>query len=241
MAQNAYFNNYFNSNEQDLVNNLIIEAIEMHGIDSQYLKRTAVDVDGIFGEPQYEQFNDAATVTVYVKNTTSFEGDGQFLQKFGLEIRDQITLTVALRSFNTDVGTPLSLTRPREGDAFYVPILNAIYQIKFVETASVYFQFGDMQVYDLVCELLEFNNQVFATGNTTVDSLLTYADNLADQYFLVDESNNHIITSTGHNLISDTYNPKDFNPFAENEEIQKGSDAIIDWTDIDPFSEKGKF
>ncbi len=241
MAQNPHFNNYFANNEQSLVHDLMIEAIEIHGLDVKYLKRTPVDIDPILNEPQYEKFNELATVTAYVKNSTSFEGDGQFLQKFGLEIRDQITLTIAVKAFNEDVGSPLSLARPREGDVVYMPVLNAMYQVKFVENASIYFQLGDIQCYDVVCELLEYNNQVFNTGNTTIDEMYSSIDSTEEDFFLVDDSNNAIVTDSGENLIISTYDPSTFNPFADNESIQNESDLIIDWTDIDPFSENGKF
>jgi len=240
MAANPYLNNYFQSNEQDLVHNLMIEAIEFFGLDVNYLKRTPMDVDEILNEPQYEVFSNNAIVTAYVKNSTSFEGDGQFLQKFGLEIRDQITLTVSLRAFNEDVGTPLSLSRPREGDIVYVPILNTMYQIKFVENASIFFQMGDIQSYDLVCDLLEYNNQVFDTGNTTIDTLYTAQTNDASGFFIVTSGNTAIVTSDGDNLVTSEYDPKTFTVYADNEQFQIESDLIIDWTDIDPFSE-GKF
>ena len=241
MAANPYLTNYFNSNEKDLVHDLMIEAIEFFGLDVNYLKRTPINVDDILNEPQYEAFNDNSIVTAYVKNSTSFEGDGQFLQKFGLEIRDQITLTVAVRAFDADVGTPLSISRPREGDVIYMPVLNAMYQIKFVENASIFFQMGDLQAYDLVCELLEYNNQVFNTGNTTIDTMYTSIDNDAGDFFLVDDSNNAIVTSTGENLVTSDYDPKTFDPYSDNEEFQTQSDLIIDWTDVDPFSENGRF
>lgn len=99
MAVNQYFNNFNYGPEQDLLEDLTIEAIKMHGIDCKYMPRTIVKEDFAWGEDTLSQFNVAANLEMYIKNVEGFEGEGDFLGRFGLEIRDQVTLTVARKRF----------------------------------------------------------------------------------------------------------------------------------------------
>tara|TARA_R100000808_G_scaffold25083_1_gene61547 strand:- start:8546 stop:9388 length:843 start_codon:yes stop_codon:yes gene_type:complete len=100
MAINKYFNNFSYAGEQDLVEDLTIEAIKIYGHDVRYMPRTLVKEDNLFGEDTLSQFNLAVPVEMYIKNVEGFEGEGDFLSRFNLEIRDQLTLTVARKRFD---------------------------------------------------------------------------------------------------------------------------------------------
>ena len=100
MAINKYFNNFSYAGEQDLVEDLTIEAIKIYGHDVRYMPRTLVKEDNLFGEDTLSQFNLAVPVEMYIKTVEGFEGEGDFLSRFNLEIRDQLTLTVARKRFD---------------------------------------------------------------------------------------------------------------------------------------------
>ena len=98
------------------------------------------------------------------------------LKQFGLEIRDSVTLTVARRSYESEVVTYRSdnsadapLTRPLEGDLIYLPLNNKIFEIKHVEHESIFYQMGSLQMYDLRAELFEYSGEVFKTGQDFID------------------------------------------------------------------------
>ena len=98
MATNPYFNHYGkNTSEQRLIENLMIESIQTYGIDVQYCPRTIVNEDLLLGEDTISAYNSAHTIEMYIKSVDGFEGDGDFVSKFGLQIKDQITFTVARR------------------------------------------------------------------------------------------------------------------------------------------------
>ena len=46
------------------------------------------------------KFQEAIDIEMYLKSMEGFEGDGQFLSKFGLEIRDQVTFTLASKRWD---------------------------------------------------------------------------------------------------------------------------------------------
>lgn len=100
MPVNPYFNNFGYAREQDLLEDLAIESIKMYGYECKYLPRTLVRNDPMFGEDTLSKFDDAIGIEMYIKNVEGFEGEGDFLSKFNLEIRDTITLTVARKRFD---------------------------------------------------------------------------------------------------------------------------------------------
>ena len=100
MATNQYFNHFSYGREQDLVEDLTIEAIKIYGHNVRYLPRTINALDDLYSEDPLSTFNDAAIVEVYVKNVEGFDGEGDLLSRFGLEIRDEITLTMARKRFD---------------------------------------------------------------------------------------------------------------------------------------------
>ena len=97
-----------------------------------------------------------------------FEGEGDFVGRFGLEIRDQITFSVAQSRFQS-LNTGLS--RPNEGDLIYFPLTKKLFVIQYVEHEAVFYQTGKLQTYDLQCELYEYSDEDFDTGITAIDNV----------------------------------------------------------------------
>jgi len=100
MTVNKYFKYYSYGREQDTAEDLIIESIKIYGLDVKYLPRTIINQDFLLGEDALGKFNSAIDLEVYIKNIQGFEGEGDFLSKFNLEIRDQITFTMARKRFS---------------------------------------------------------------------------------------------------------------------------------------------
>ena len=150
---NVFFNNFASNDEQNLINDLVYESIQIYGIDVGYMAATEDDTDDILNESRKKYYGAYSTTEMYIKNVEGFEGEGDFLGKFGLEIRDRLTLSVARRSFSESVEADQGLTRPRENDLIYLHLNKKTYVIKFVEHEPVFYQMGSLQFYDIVCEL----------------------------------------------------------------------------------------
>jgi Virus neck protein len=175
MATSHYFNNYSPStiNEQRLLEDLIVESIKIMGHDAYYIPRTAYDsVDQIFGEIQNSKFTAAYMIEIYLANVQGYEGDGDFFSKFGLEIRDTSNFVLSRRSFDRYIPTTVAL-RPREGDLLYVPVLNKLFEIKFVEEELMFFSLGKRNpyIYELRCEMFRFSNETIETGVEEIDEI----------------------------------------------------------------------
>lgn len=181
---NFYFNTLGHYGEQNLIEDLIVESIKIYGIDCYYMPRTIVNEDQLFGEDTLSKFEDAYPLEMYIKSVNGFEGDGTFLSKFGLEIRDEMVLSVAQRRFGEEISydnTTKEAGRPVEGDLIFFPLNNKIYEVKFVEHEVVFYQMGKLQTYDLTCELFEYSSERIDTGIQVIDAI-------EDKYSIADQN-----------------------------------------------------
>jgi len=178
MATNFYFNNFPANqitSEQLLVEDLVIEALGIYGMDVYYMPRTSRDeVDLLYGEDTLKQYRTAYPIEMYMENVTGMEGEGDFMSKFGLEIRDEVTLLVSRRRF----GSTVSQLRPLEGDLIYIPLVQNFFEITFVEHENDQAMFytlgrgrgGNVYVYALKMKQYVFSNEIIATGNAEIDA-----------------------------------------------------------------------
>ena len=220
MATSVYFNNFEASMEQYLIEDLVIESIKIHGHDIYYITRTAGAVDDVLNEDDLSEYKRADFIDMYIKNFDGFEGEGDFLSKFGLEIRDEMTLTIARRTFELDVAQYTGNDRPLEGDLIYFPLNKKMFEIKFVEHEPVFYQMGALQMYDLRCEMFEYSQETFSTGVSEIDTLFAGFETTSN-------------TSIEFLETQDS--------FADNSTIETAADSIIDFSEADPFSEGGRF
>jgi len=236
---NVFFNNFTNSQEQVLIEDLVIESIKIYGHDVLYCPRTLVNKDEIYGEDSISRYNTQYMVEMYVKNVMGFEGEGDFMSKFNLQVRDQMTLTIARRTFFDEIGNVESIDRPQEGDLVYFPLNKKIFVVKFVEHEAIFYQMGALQTYDLTCELWEYSNEVLNTGINDIDKfqkdysfeMSVYGIKTEDGYVIKDED--------GYDIIQEQYNfvTQVGDSFEDNEELQTEADNVLDFSERDPFSE----
>ena len=169
MAKNPFFKH--KRSEQDLVDSLTVESIKIHGYDMVYIPRTLIQEDKIFGEDVLSKFEEGNTIEMYIESVDGFEGEGDFISKFGLEIRDTISLVVSRSRFETVMSHDGTITRPREGDLIYFPFSKGLFEIKFVEHENPFYQQGKLFTYKLSCELFKYSQEDIDTGYSEVDSV----------------------------------------------------------------------
>jgi hypothetical protein len=118
MARNVYFTQG-TKNEQYLLEDIIIESLKIYGQDVYYIPRTLVNKDIVLGEDVLSTFDSAYDIEMYFEDVDDFQGQGTFLQKFGIEIEKSATLVVARRRWEQMIGRfgiGRIPTRPAEGD-----------------------------------------------------------------------------------------------------------------------------
>jgi hypothetical protein len=180
MPTNLYFNNFPNdqvTSEQLLVEDLVIEAMQMHGMDVYYMPRSSGDsVDMLYGEDPLKRYTVAYPIEMYLENVTGMDGEGDFMSKFGLEIRDELGLLVSRKRFRYATGAS-NLIRPREGDLVYIPLVKNFFEITFVEHENNQAMFytlgrgrgGNVYVYSLKMKQFVFSEEYIVTGIDEID------------------------------------------------------------------------
>lgn len=175
MGQNLYFNQSVRS-EQNLYEDITIEALEIYGQSVYYLPRTIVNEDTIFGDDIPSSFGSGHKVSMYVENIDGFEGEGDLFTRFGVEIRDEATFIVSKRKFEklvSRVHSSTTLTRPLEGDLIYLPMSKSIFQIMHVEHEQPFYQLQNVPVYKMRCQLFEYSGEDMDTGIEDIDEIET--------------------------------------------------------------------
>jgi hypothetical protein len=172
MATNPYFRKSIRT-EQDLIDDLSVEVIKIHGFDMVYLPRTLVAKDEIFGEDRaISEFKTGREIEMLVESVDGFEGDGEVFGRLGLEIKDNISLLVARKRFEKEF-SDLGFFTPREGDLLYFPISGSMFEINFVERENPFYQLNRISTYKVTCSLFQYNGEMFSTGWSVIDEMNT--------------------------------------------------------------------
>jgi len=237
MATNFFFANYQSSQEQLLLENLIIESIKIYGQDMLYIPRVLNKYDAIYGSDEQSSYQIAYSIEMYIKSVDGFSGDGNFMSKFGIEIRDQVIFSMAQRIFNQEVGTYTTQVRPNEGDLIYFPLNKKCFQIKYVNKFEMFYQLGALQTWEVTCELFEYSGETMNTGIPEIDILQKKFDINQYHWTIETELREYIVTEDGDLIVLEGSSPNDLIAAAENDEIQTESDQFVNFSAIDPFSE----
>jgi hypothetical protein len=198
MGTNKFFNNYKSRPEQSLVESLITESIQIMGTDVYYLPMMNKQArDLIYGEDPLKTFPNAFQIEVYPKNTNDFSGDREFFSKFGLEIRNNITVVVSKRVYHQRVKNIIQKSRPMEGDLIYIPVLNGygeLYEIKFVNQTWDMAMLGRKSpfTYELELEKFKYSHEDISTGIHAID-IIQQVEAYAQQFTFNTLNNRFVI------------------------------------------------
>ena len=122
-----------------------------------------------------------------MNNYDGYAPDSDIMTKFGLRLKNEINLTISreryeefIVPFLEGISSGISLeyseydleliSRPKEGDLIYFPLGERLFEIKRVESEKPFYQLGTNYVYELSCELYEYENELIDTSIEEVDS-----------------------------------------------------------------------
>ncbi len=197
MALNAFFDQGGGldstgfSLEQQLIENLYTEAIKIYGFDVFYIPRTLVNVDKIFNEDELSKFTSAHSIEMYLQSVDGFEGEGDFLSKFGVEIRDRASFVVVKSRWSSAVDDNASLIvegRPNEGDLIYFPLTKGLFEITFVEHENIFYQANNIYTYRIDVERFVYSSEKIDTGVAAIDAIEDARSIDALTYELIEEN-----------------------------------------------------
>jgi hypothetical protein len=181
MALNPFFLQG-SANEQRLIQELINEQLKIYGVEVTYIPRKFVRKETIIREVTTSKFDDNFALEAYLANYDGYSGAGDILTKFGMNLKDELTLIISKERFEDFISPFLEAmdddeivlsSRPREGDIVYFPLGRRLFEIKFVEHEQPFYQLGKTYVYELKCELFEYEDELggWNNNNTTVEEI----------------------------------------------------------------------
>jgi len=236
LATSVFFNNFGASQEQDLLNNLIIESIRIYGNDVYYIPRKLNNYDDVYGADDQSSYEQAILLEMYIESYDGFKGDGNFMSKFGIEIRDQVTFAVAMRIFDDEVGNITTQLRPNEGDLIFFPLNKKCFQIKYTDKFEMYYPLGALYLWKMTCELFEYSNERISTGIPEIDNLQIKFDINAIDWSIKDQAGNMLLNEDGDYLVLEGSSTSDKVVSDDSKTIQTESNTFVDFSITDPFS-----
>lgn len=223
MATNHFFRSHSSAvaSEQQLLEDLIVEVVQVAGLDIYYIPRESdVDYNAILGEQSDSRLSNAYAIECYLVNFDGYDGDNEFMSKFGLEIRSSTNLIMTARSFRRFITPSTGLTHPTEGDILYIPVLQRLFEIKHSDPDVNYHQLGrkasQPYYWELRVEQFKYSQENIDTGIPDID-LVGVLNSYTVQLHLQNGTGNYIIGEEvyqGNNYLTSTSSAKvsDWNP-----------------------------
>ena len=178
MALNPFFLQG-SKGEQGLVQDLVNEQLRMYGIECHYIPRKLVTSSTIMKEVTESRFDQAFPLEAYLMNIDGYAGQGDILTKFGVRVTDEATFVISKERFEEAVAPFLEQddeytlsNRPKEGDLIFFPLGKRMFEIKFVEHEKPFYQLRKNYVYQLQCELFEYEDEVIDTNVNAIDEVV---------------------------------------------------------------------
>jgi len=162
--------------EQRLVQDLINEQLKIYGVEIIYIPRKYVTTNTVIKENILAKFDEGYAIEAYVMSYQGFGGSGDLLTKFGVQSKDELSLAISRERYEDFISPFLTSnpqiklsTRPAEGDLIYFPLSDIIYEIKFVEHETEFYQLNKLYIYELRCEPFEYEDEIINTGIDDID------------------------------------------------------------------------
>jgi len=174
---------------------------------------------------------------MYIKSIDGFSGDGEFLSKFGVEIRNQIVFSVARRIFSEEISQFTTQVRPNEGDIIWFPLNQRLFVIRYVNKYEMFYQLGALQTWEMTCEVFEYAGEKFSTGIFEIDEIQTKYNTDVFNWAILTEDGDRIMTEESNYLVLEAAKTNTIAP-SDNDMIQQESDEFVDWTAQNPFVEE---
>ena len=229
MTINRYFDhtNFAETQEQSLVQDLVDECIQIHGLEMYYIPRTLVNEDYLFGEDTISNYNSAILIEMYLETFSGWDGDGDILSKFGLIVSNSAKLVVSRSRFSEEITRQFSaIVEPKIGDLIYYPSTDALFEIKQVQEEEPFYQVGTRYTYTLNIEKFAYSHETLDTGIDAIDAIEDmFANNDATDNVQAD---NDSVETEADGSATDGFDDSGTN--------DRGTDgAIVDFDENDPF------
>lgn len=94
MTVNRLLNPYYDGEQRSLIKELMEEITQIHGVEIHYLPRKSLNQDDLLGEDPNAFYDKAIVIEALPINVDNWEGEGDIISNFGIDIKDRITFQI---------------------------------------------------------------------------------------------------------------------------------------------------
>lgn len=211
MTTSPYFSHINQANEQALFEDLVIEYIQMNGIDIWYVPRVDLDIEVLLGEPKRTLYEHGYLLEAIIDEST-ITADDPVMSKFGLRINSNTEIMFSKKRF-LELGIT-GYIQPRAGDLIYVgrtfepyaSFINTCFEINHVAKPNPN-GFGAMEniCYKIFVESFTYNHEKMQTGIPAIDE--TMQNEVDEQMSSLASINQEVVTRAQDLINFDVNNP----------------------------------
>jgi hypothetical protein len=178
-----------------------------------------------------------------LESNTGFEGQGEFLSRFGVETVESANFVVSRKRWLEvagNTGNTVLATRPAEGDILFFPLTKSYFEIRKVEGDKPFYQVGKLYVYKLTCELMQFSSEVINTGIAEIDTYPDVINEDVRNFVLLQENGDELLIEANSEspIVNETYSTLHADDAgARNEDFDTNIADILDFSERNPFGE----
>lgn len=199
MPTNPYIDFWSDTAEQNLLQSLMTESIQMFGTEVRYLPVTLRKEDQLYEEDTLRKFTQAVSIEMYLDNVQGWDAQGDFMSKFGLQMKDQITMRVSRPRFLELVSPISGKERPMEGDLIYLPppvdALMEIVHVVHERAPGQFYPLGKLTYFQVKLESYTSNQEEITTGDPDID-VVDYEENNALQLVMGAGTGTYVVGET---------------------------------------------
>jgi hypothetical protein len=235
VALNPAFDFFNYEPTQTLLHDLIIQAIQIYGHEVIYIPRNIINYDQLYETDDQSMYNRTIPIEVYIENVDGFQGQRDIFTKFGLEIKDSVTLVMARRTFEDVIKPITNQPRPLEGDLIFFTMNRKCFQIAYVNNKELFYPLGTLPTYQMELNLFEFSEETFNTGIPEIDSIQKNLSLNTKDYELTLPDGTELADNNDNTIDSNTLDVMTIEPLADNTDLSKESISYIDFNANSPF------
>lgn len=232
-------------NEQILIQSMVSESIFANGVTIRYMPRWNPYVDNVFNEAPDATFNKGYLWDVVIKSAAGFEGEGDVLTLYGMEMKEEFEFILSIPRFtelhtewiaslaDDDLRSKFQRHRPLEGDLVVVPFGRAaantgqyfpkVFEILHVTTFhdGAFFQVGDNYQFKLKARLFDLSAEDLDFSPTVVNEKGEVVVSADTGPIAKAKEKNEILDSQGNFNILDSEIQED--TWAENKQLEQAA------------------
>ncbi|AXF41500.1 neck protein [Acinetobacter phage SH-Ab 15599] len=195
--------------ECDLYNDLVVEAIQVVGIDFKYIQLIESEHNAL-NDAEIKKLARQFTIEGEVIEIQNFGGEADIFSNWGVIPSDTAVLRFAMSRFKEE-SKPFNISEPKEGDVLYDPVGNRLWEIRRVRTDDTYYVGAKRYSWIINCTIYQPKHEdAFDNQDYVFQGVL---DDLAKGLPSQDESEN--FEDTAANAIEAVVKFDVDNPFGE--------------------------